>query len=473
MESTVHDVLQKDRINLKQHDLQKDVSKICKIKLQHATKQKFPKSSITPLDQAAIDEYDQKDILFKMMRESMSYDKNPAHKASYDALVQLLLVDEDDMDRGVVKPSTQKKRHHDDNAQDPPPDSKNEKKKRRRKDAEPSKKSSTSKDSSKGKTPPKTSKMDKSMTAEESVKEPVHEVAIDVVEHILDDVVNDAHQPQDYVDPMKDNSSWFKQPPRPKTPDPEWNKDPNIDDGPEQTWLNDRESCKGLSRIIIELEYHLEQRYLAFSDQMDWTNPEGDRCSYDLSKPLPFQGPPEIMVRRVDQKEYTFKEGYFPRLHLNDIEDMLLLHVPNKLFNLPGNEIIDLPLICQNQRDLPRDIPIVRLEVLRYNIKRSKVRMGIMPTKTELALEQSQQSVSNEVLNIRVIPHNIHSDDGNPSSANIKQALCVQDESFQGRLFNRFQDEGKYEHVGLKVTRSQEGKESQRCSSDDARFMIS
>ncbi|GKB78824.1 hypothetical protein Tco_0945719 [Tanacetum coccineum] len=155
----------------------------------------------------------------------------------------------------------------------------------------------------------------------------------------------------------------------------------------------------------------------------------------------------------------------------------------------------------QNQRDLPRDIPIVRLEVLRYNIKRSKVRMGIMPTKTELALEQSQQSVSNEVLNIRVIPHSIHSDDGNPSSANIKQALrlkrasghrkdehelttqsvsvrgfntlswkycqgdssklnlldhrliqrwSVQDESFQGRLFNRFQDEGKYEHVGLK-----------------------
>ncbi|GKD35186.1 hypothetical protein Tco_1250695 [Tanacetum coccineum] len=51
--------------------------------------------------------------------------------------------------------------------------------------------------------------------------------------------------------------------------------------------------------------------------------------------------------------------------------------------------------------------------------------MGIMPTKTELALEQSQQSVSNEVLNIRVIPHNIHSDDGNPSSANIKQALCL------------------------------------------------
>ncbi|GJW61842.1 hypothetical protein Tco_0111177 [Tanacetum coccineum] len=41
----------------------------------------------------------------------------------------------------------------------------------------------------------------------------------------------------------------------------------------------------------IELEYHLEQRYLTFSKQMDWTNPKGDRCRYDLSKPLPLQGP--------------------------------------------------------------------------------------------------------------------------------------------------------------------------------------
>nr|GEW09877.1 retrovirus-related Pol polyprotein from transposon TNT 1-94 [Tanacetum cinerariifolium] len=46
----------------------------------------------------------------------------------------------------------------------------------------------------------------------------------------------------------------------------------------------------------------------------------------------------------------------------------------------------------QNRRDLPKDTPIDRLEVLRYDIgKRSKVRIGIMPTETELTLEQSQQ----------------------------------------------------------------------------------
>ncbi|GKC13208.1 hypothetical protein Tco_1009990, partial [Tanacetum coccineum] len=46
-----------------------------------------------------------------------------------------------------------------------------------------------------------------------------------------------------------------------------------------------------------------------------------------------------------------------------------------------------------------------------------------MQIKTELTLEQTQQGASDEVLNIIVIPHSIHSDDGNPTSANIKQAL--------------------------------------------------
>ncbi|GJT54430.1 hypothetical protein Tco_0989484 [Tanacetum coccineum] len=45
---------------------------------------------------------------------------------------------------------------------------------------------------------------------------------------------------------------------------------------------------------------------------------------------------------------------------------------------------------------------------------------GIMPTKVELTLEQSQQAVSDDVLNIRVILFSIPNVDGNPSSVNIK-----------------------------------------------------
>ncbi|GJW42611.1 hypothetical protein Tco_0071410 [Tanacetum coccineum] len=41
----------------------------------------------------------------------------------------------------------------------------------------------------------------------------------------------------------------------------------------------------------------------------------------------------EIEVRREDQKLYKFREGDFPRLRLQDIEDMLLLLVQHKLTN--------------------------------------------------------------------------------------------------------------------------------------------
>ncbi|GKD53822.1 hypothetical protein Tco_1287209 [Tanacetum coccineum] len=50
----------------------------------------------------------------------------------------------------------------------------------------------------------------------------------------------------------------------------------------------------------------------------------------------------EIEVRRDDQKLYKFREGDFPRLRLQDIEDMLLLLVQQKLTNLTIDERYDL-----------------------------------------------------------------------------------------------------------------------------------
>ncbi|GKC81925.1 hypothetical protein Tco_1137642, partial [Tanacetum coccineum] len=133
---------------------------------------------------------------------------------------------------------------------------------------------------------------------------------------------------------------------------------------------------KGTYRSSIELEYHLEQRYLPFSDKLDWANPEGNserkyttlitktktvrskinsKSRHDVfstmkilsvirvkvDKQFGYHYLEEIVVRRAN-KEYTFKEGDFPSLHLNDIEDMLILHVQNKLFNLPGDDIVNL-----------------------------------------------------------------------------------------------------------------------------------
>ncbi|GJY05170.1 hypothetical protein Tco_0371110 [Tanacetum coccineum] len=50
----------------------------------------------------------------------------------------------------------------------------------------------------------------------------------------------------------------------------------------------------------------------------------------------------EVEVRRDDQQLYTFKEGDFKILCLQDIEDMLLLLVQQKLTNLTINERYDL-----------------------------------------------------------------------------------------------------------------------------------
>ncbi|GKE03639.1 hypothetical protein Tco_1395657, partial [Tanacetum coccineum] len=88
----------------------------------------------------------------------------------------------------------------------------------RTKESKPSKKSSTYKQSSKGKSPAKTSKSGKSVT----IEEPVFKMAYDEIEQTVDDVAKDADQPSDDLTQTKDKypkKYWFKQHPRPPTPD--------------------------------------------------------------------------------------------------------------------------------------------------------------------------------------------------------------------------------------------------------------
>ncbi|GKE59395.1 hypothetical protein Tco_1498580, partial [Tanacetum coccineum] len=111
----------------------------------------------------------------------------------------------------------------------------------------------------KGKVPTKGSKTGKSASAKEPVEEPIAEVIMD---DDGDDVVHDDDQPQAASEPKTSktlNLEWFKQPPSPPTPDPEWNK---------------------------------RQCFNALTEKLDWNNPEGDRYPLYLSKPLPLQRPP-------------------------------------------------------------------------------------------------------------------------------------------------------------------------------------
>ncbi|GJZ32997.1 hypothetical protein Tco_0578433 [Tanacetum coccineum] len=82
-----------------------------------------------------------------------------------------------------------------------------------------------------------------------------------------------------------------------------------------------------------------------------------------------------ITVRRDDDKLYTFKEGDYNRLHLQDIEDMLLLLVQGKLTNLNIKERLALGVSLSKSEN-----------------------KGIVPTEMKLILEQTQQGISYEVL---------------------------------------------------------------------------
>ncbi|GJW42131.1 hypothetical protein Tco_0070930 [Tanacetum coccineum] len=52
----------------------------------------------------------------------------------------------------------------------------------------------------------------------------------------------------------------------------------------------------------------------------------------------------DIVVRRADNDLYKFKKGNFPRLHINDIEDMILLVIQNWLTNLSGDDVSEFAI---------------------------------------------------------------------------------------------------------------------------------
>ncbi|GKC24022.1 hypothetical protein Tco_1026172 [Tanacetum coccineum] len=148
-----------------------------------------------------------------MMMASKSCEKHPAHKALYEALIQSLFMDEDDMDKAAAADlSTQLKRKHDDQDEDPSagPNQGKKTNRGRTKELESSKKSSTSKETSKGNTPPKASSTDKSVNAEETVAKPSEEVTIDVEEkNINNDVFNDADHHKMIMLQINIEQTWF------------------------------------------------------------------------------------------------------------------------------------------------------------------------------------------------------------------------------------------------------------------------
>nr|GEY34298.1 hypothetical protein [Tanacetum cinerariifolium] len=171
------------------------------------------------------------------------------------------------------------------------------------------------------------------------------------IEQTIDDVANDAYQPLDDSTQTKDKDpkkDWFKQPPMPPTPDPEWNK---------------HQVVKILSVVSVSVKKlhgygHLE----------------------------------EIAMKRADRQVYKFKEGDFIDLHLNNIEDMLLLVVQHKLFQLNGSDIVDLIVALFM---LTRSLIIKRrVEDLQLGVESYQKKLNIItPQKTFPRIEFKESTI--------------------------------------------------------------------------------
>nr|GEU64032.1 hypothetical protein [Tanacetum cinerariifolium] len=239
-----------------------DVHDIGKIKMVKAAKKSMPKYSPKPFDQASLSEFDQKDKLFQMMSKSMSYNRYPSHKALYDSLAISPSVDEDVMDKELKELPVQKKTRT---------------------------------------TPSKPSNPNKFVQAEETVKELDQEVEMNDEEPAMDEVVNYGKYPHDDTAPSQDRSKWFKQSPRPETPDPDWHKEPNADDGPELMWFNDL--------------VHAEKDPLTFDDLMgsivDFTKFIMNHLKKDIIYKADLEGPTFMLLKGTCESqiklEYNFK----------------------------------------------------------------------------------------------------------------------------------------------------------------------
>ncbi|GJV65980.1 hypothetical protein Tco_1476808 [Tanacetum coccineum] len=355
---------------------------------------------------ASLSEFELTKILIDKMEKNKSYDKADYKKKLYDALVESYNTDKDLFDAYGEVFSLKRSRDEKYKDRDPSAGSDQGTKRRKSsKDVESSiysrlkekKSSSTSKDASQS--------QHKSSGKSAHAEEPSHTVEDSGMQKIKilsrETMMNNpltrsqvahAEEPPTSFDELNDTSFDFS------AFVMNWLKIPNLTQeilvGPAFNLL------KGTCKSITKLEYHLEECSKATTERLDWHNPKNKPYPFDLRKPLrtklkalkydqhAYLGTPhwspkhqrfygyasnltsskdvysrrriimvtrlkimkkydyghleEIEVHRDDQKLYTFKEGDFKRLRLQDIEDMLLLLVQQKLTNLIIDKWYDL-----------------------------------------------------------------------------------------------------------------------------------
>ncbi|GKC37427.1 hypothetical protein Tco_1049811 [Tanacetum coccineum] len=314
------------------------------------------------------------------------------------------------------------------------------KKKKTSKDVEPSKGSKlkeSKSSSSKG-----SKSQSKSSGKSAQAEEPVFETAdTEMPQDQGDDMGNTEDQPN--VEEASKHD-WFKKPERRSTPDRDWNAGKQIDFKPPQTWISkmakvgkppttfdelmstpiDFLACflhnlkienliqehlvgtafnllKGTCKSRVELKFHFEECYKAVTDKIDWTNPEGHKYPFDLSKPLPLmidQGRQVIPANYFFNNDLEYlKGGSLSRKYITSttktkalkydtiegIEDMvpsLWSLVKKKLSNLERGDLFNLNMAL---RMFTRHVVILkRVEDLQLGVKSYQKKLNIIRPET-------------------------------------------------------------------------------------------
>ncbi|GJR80670.1 hypothetical protein Tco_0151455 [Tanacetum coccineum] len=200
---------------------------------------------------------------------------------------------------------------------------------------------------------------------------------------------------------------------------------------------------KGTCKNSLELEYNMDQCHIALTGKIDWINPEGDKDAkykdegieeiiptlwspnvqnynrdaklgiyhwyksrqwfykgnivlksrhevysklnirsvqnIKVNKKFRYAYLEEIVVTRIDEKEYKFAEANFPNLNQNDIKDLYLFKIQNKIRNVKGAEEYDMINALKKY---------IRRIVIKNRVK--DVQMGVGSYQTKLNLTKPQ-----------------------------------------------------------------------------------
>ncbi|GJT80879.1 hypothetical protein Tco_1055221 [Tanacetum coccineum] len=112
-----------------------------------------------------------------------------------------------------------------------------------------------------------------------------------------------------------------------------------------------------------------------------------------LPKPTGSRNPSDLQLLiliRVRDNMLTFDLLRLGLVKLHMLKNLLIQLMSSMILHL-------ISLHFQNQRDLPRDIPLDSVVVLRYEKRSKSENKGKVPTEMELVLEQTQQGTSYEV----------------------------------------------------------------------------